>query len=55
MKVGGTIIKYKARLVVTSFRQQKNIDYFETYLLVSRITFIRILIVIATFNKLEIH
>ncbi|GKB39261.1 hypothetical protein Tco_0884203 [Tanacetum coccineum] len=31
MKVDGTINKFKARLVILSFRQKEGIDYFDTY------------------------
>jgi hypothetical protein len=55
MKIDGTIDKYKIRLIVKGFRQQENMDYFDIYLLVSIITSIRILIVIAVINELEIH
>ena len=55
MKVDGTIDKYKAMLIVKAFRQQESVDYFDIYLLVSIITSIRILIVIAVIDKLEIH
>lgn len=55
IKVDGTIDKYKVRLIVKGFRQQESVDYFDTYLLVSIITSIRILIVLAVINKLEMH
>ncbi|KAK3006459.1 hypothetical protein RJ639_015697 [Escallonia herrerae] len=55
MKADGTIEKYKARLVVKGFRQKEGLDYFDTYSPVTRITSIRILIVIAAINNLEIH
>ena len=52
MKADGTIDKYKIRLVVKGFRQQEGVSYFDTYSPVSRITSIRMLIVIAYINKL---
>jgi hypothetical protein len=55
MKVDDIIDKYKTRLVVKRFRQQEGIDYFDTYLLISRITFIQILIAILAIKKHEIH
>jgi hypothetical protein len=55
MKVDDTIDKYKTRLVVKGFRQQEGIDYFDTYLLISRINFIQILIAILAIKKHEIH
>jgi len=55
MKVTETIDKYKVRLVIKGFKQQKGMDYFDTYSSKSRITFIQILIVIEIINMLEIH
>lgn len=55
MKIDSIIDKYKVRLIVKGFRQQESMNYFDTYLLVSIITSIRILIIIAVINKLEIH
>jgi hypothetical protein len=55
MKVIETIDKYKVRLVIKRFKQQKGMDYFDTYSSKSRITFIQILIVIEIINMLEIH
>jgi hypothetical protein len=55
MKVDDTIDKYKARFVVKGFRQQEGIYYFDTYLLILRITFIQILIAILAIKKHEIH
>lgn len=40
MKVDGTIERYKATLVVKSFKQQEGVDDFDIYSYVSRITFI---------------
>ena len=39
----GTIDKYKARLVAKGFRQRENVDFFNTFSPVSRITSIRVL------------
>ncbi len=55
MKDDGTIDKYKARLIVKDFRQKEGLDYFDTYLSVTRITSIRMLIALATVYGLEIH
>jgi len=55
MKVIETIDKYKVRLVIKGFKQQKGMDYFDTYSSKSRITFIQMLIVIEIINMLEIH
>ena len=49
------IDKYKVRLIVKRFKQQKSMDYFDTYLSVLIINLIQMLIVIAIISKLEIH
>ena len=54
-KTDGTIDKYKARLVVKGYRQTEGLDFFDTYSLVTRITSIRLFIVIAALHNLEIH
>ena len=55
IKAGGSIDKYKARLVVKDFRQKEWLDYFDTYSPVTRIMSIRMLIAIAVLYNLEIH
>ncbi|GJW85913.1 calcineurin B-like protein 4 [Tanacetum coccineum] len=55
MKADGTIDKYKARLVVKRFRQREGLDFFDTYLPVTRITSIRMVLAIAALRKLEVH
>nr|GEU90771.1 zinc finger, CCHC-type [Tanacetum cinerariifolium] len=40
LKVDGTVEKFKARLVIQGFKQKSEIDYFDTYAPVSRITFL---------------
>ncbi|KAF3644127.1 hypothetical protein FXO38_03061 [Capsicum annuum] len=55
IKLDGTIDKYKARLVVEGFKQKEGLDYFDTYLPVTRITSIRMLITLAAVYGLEIH
>ena len=42
-------------MVAKGYRQKEGIDYFDTYSPVSRITSIRTLIAIASFNNMEIH
>ena len=51
----GSIEKYKARLVAKGFSQKQNIDYFDTFSPVTRISSIRILIALASIHKLFIH
>jgi len=49
------IDKYKVRLIVKRFKQQKSVNYFDTFLSVLIINLIQMLIVIAIISKLEIH
>ena len=51
----GSIEKYKARFVAKGFSQKQNVDYFDTFALVTRISSIRILIALASIHKLFIH
>ena len=55
MKAGGSIDKYKARLVIKGYKQKEGLYYFDTYSPVTRISFIRMLIAIAAIHNLEIH
>ncbi|GJR60065.1 retrotransposon protein, putative, ty1-copia subclass [Tanacetum coccineum] len=55
MKADGTIDKYKARLVIKGFRQCEGLDFFDTYLPVTRITSIRMVLAIVALRKLEVH
>nr|GEW12567.1 zinc finger, CCHC-type [Tanacetum cinerariifolium] len=55
MKVDGTIDKFKARLVIQGFRQKEEIDYFDTYAPVARITSIRLLLALAAIHNLVLH
>ena len=51
----GSIEKYKARLVAKGFPQKQNVDYFDTFAPVTRISYIRIFIALASIHKLFIH
>jgi len=51
----GSIDKYKARLAVKGFTQKLNIDYFDTFAFVTRISSIRVLLALAATHKLVIH
>ena len=55
LKVDGSVEKYKARLVAKGFRQKENIDFFDTYSPVTRITSIRVLFAIAAIHDFIIH
>ncbi|KAA0053487.1 putative Polyprotein [Cucumis melo var. makuwa] len=55
LKLDGSIDKYKAKLVAKGFRQRENVDFFDTFFPVTRITSIRVLISIAALNNLLIH
>lgn len=55
IKPDGTIDKYKARLVAKGFKQQVDIDFFDTFSPVTRVTSIRLLIAVAAIRDLKIH
>ena len=55
LKPNGSVDKYKARLVAKGFRQRENIDFYDTFSPVTRITSITVLISIAALNNLFIH
>ena len=55
MKPDGSIDKFKARLVAKGFKQKADLDFFDTFFLVTRITSIRLLIAIAAIFDLKIH
>jgi len=50
-----SIDKYKARLVTKSFTQKQNVDCFDIFSLIIRISSIRILIALAYIHNLLIH
>ena len=55
LKPDGTIEKYKARLVAKGYRQRENVDFFDTYSPITRITSIRVLIALASIHNLIVH
>nr|GEU58574.1 zinc finger, CCHC-type [Tanacetum cinerariifolium] len=55
LKVDGYIEQFKARLVIQGFKQKSEIDYFDTYAPVARISTIRLLITMASIDNLIIH
>ena len=50
-----SIKKYKVRLVVKGFLQKQFVDYFDTFVPVTRISSIRILIALSSIHKLFIY
>ncbi|GKD53206.1 zinc finger, CCHC-type containing protein [Tanacetum coccineum] len=55
LKIDKTIEKFKARLVIQGFRQKSEIDYFDNYAPVVRISTIRLLIAMVSIHNLIIH
>ncbi|XP_068483448.1 uncharacterized protein [Phaseolus vulgaris] len=50
----GSIQKYKARLIAKGFTQKHNIDYFDTFAPVTRISSIRVLLALTSIHKPDI-
>ena len=55
LKPDGSIDKFKARLVAKGFKQKANLDFFDTFSLVTRIISIRLLIAIVAIFDLKNH
>ncbi|GJS95272.1 DNA polymerase zeta catalytic subunit-like protein [Tanacetum coccineum] len=55
LKPDGTVDKFKAHLVAKGFKQRENVDFFDTYSPVTRITSIRVLIALASIHDLVVH
>ena len=55
LKQDGFIEKYKVHLVAKRFKQRKDVDYFDTFAPVTRITSIRVLIALVSIHNLVIH
>lgn len=51
----GNILKYKARLCVRGFTQQRGIDYKETFASVAKMASLRVLLALAAFGNWELH
>ena len=54
-KVDGSIDKCKARLVIKSYKQTEDLDYFDTYSFVTRINSTRMVLAIVDLRNLEVH
>ena len=55
LKLDGLIDKFKTRLLAKGFKQKADLDFFDTVSPVTRITSIRLLIVIVATFDLKIH
>ena len=55
LKLDGSIDKFKAKHVAKGFKQKTNLDFFDTFSLVTRTTSIRLLIAIAAIFDLKIR
>ncbi|RZB86226.1 Retrovirus-related Pol polyprotein from transposon TNT 1-94 [Glycine soja] len=55
LKPDGIMDKYKASLVAKGFRQRENMDFFDTFSPVTRITSIRVLISLVSIHSLVVH
>ena len=55
LKLDGSIDKFKAKHVAKGFKQTTNLDFFDTFSLVTRTTSIRLLIAIAAIFDLKIR
>lgn len=51
----GSVDKYKARLVEKGFSQVPGVDYSETFALVAKMNFIRLVLAIAATHHWEVH
>lgn len=53
--MNGSNYKYKRRLVIKGYKYRDYLDYFDTYSVVTRTTFIRMTPVITTLWILDVH
>jgi hypothetical protein len=55
LRPGGTIERYKARLVIKGYSQKEGDDFFDTYSHVARLTIIRVLLSLVASHGLLVH
>ena len=55
LKPDGSTNKFKTRLVAKGFKQKADLDFFDTFSSVTRITSIKLLIAIAAIFDLKVH
>jgi hypothetical protein len=55
LRLDGTIERYKARLVIKGCSQKEGEDFFDKYLLVARLTTIRVLLSLDASHGLLVH
>jgi hypothetical protein len=51
----GQVVRWKGRLVVQGFLQQRGLDFFETFAAVAKISSVRLMLAIAAVLDLELH
>lgn len=55
LNTNGSIDKYKARIVAKELKQKSDIDLFDTFSHVTRITYIHLLIAVASIHNFIVH
>jgi hypothetical protein len=55
LRPGGTIERYKARLVIKGYSHKEGDDFFDTYSPVARLTIIRVLLSLTASHVLLVH